>query len=1051
MPKELNLSAYDYRNNRRPSATSSNDDDDDESSTESLLRRSTGTANTYGNDTVMTGDHVEAILRLQRKTERRLRQQQQQQQVMAVAGGAPASNNKNDPHHSEEDDESSSDSEGVVPKVNRRSHSRSNSIGSTELIQLAVTAAAEDKNGGLDDTTNTTSSSNSMQNNINSSDHLQYGTAMGGNEAHHPISNLLRDRQVGNTTNSNGAINNLVADNGNGSDKGSDCDNKSSSNGSNVYHIPDNASALSSLASLATSAGGSFKSKSDKSTVGGTGDHKSFISAVLNYGVGNHKNHHDNDDSDHGSNSHDGKEEANEERFIKSYSNPHLTKLKQQYQQVAAVEEEEFENDEESQQHHNMHQRLIDVPHYHNIRSSFTSLVGQIKDRVVENKDGASTPTPPPVSYSDRVEQQHHNDDEKAGREEVDEEQHYDLRLHTESDGPAASSSTSPNNNKRRPPRRPIYRKASIDSIWSRRLSTESESMWTVLSSSFTRRNSNGNEGVAQGRRHSNGSDSTELTKIGQQQQYPHQQVRLNDVSDDQEEDEEERDPYDDSDIRSVKSQETMDSWIGMGNLGKVIGSNIVNGDNGRMRKRGGGDGKGDYHYGNGNGNNYGGGGGGGKRRFNPFGRFVPAGRRGSMTPFVTEDGGDFFYDDIVTTNSLFYRPGMKTLRRCGAIFILIAITALSSVLIGIYIPPTIDEDIETLKVLGDEGAELFKLAESINQHCEATKLHSANGRRKCEKLCKNHLCCFDTIEDGYSCSGDESKNCGVYGGCEVLVDSFEGEMQPSETKDQVQKGEALDDVVSLDGGFGDEFEDYNDDFVMYYDDDEKGDSDPYGGDAIFWNPGGQSTTTQAEAQVGSFSVENVCTESLIKTLDGRNHCETLCKDHHCCFDLVPKKSCRTDPDKMCSTYASCEILTLDIGTDALDSNSDGTTTHEEIKIGSQAIGAACAESNVNTPSGKQECDAVCSSHHCCFTHTDFNCRSDPDKNCPAYAACEILNVIAAEEGKANGVVYYDNHQMGDNNSDPHNTVAAIQLNEEQKLQIKQVINKSCKRLVLLL
>jgi len=1025
MPKELNLSAYNFRNRRPSSSNDSTDDDDDDDDDgddhDESLRQSCGTAYTMGNDTVMTGDHVEAILRMQSKTERKMRLLQQQQ-------GRGVNSLPNDHQPEDDDDESSSDSEGVVPKVCRRSVSRSNSVASTELIGIVQEVIGGNNNGDAEsgDGAFTPLQSNSSSNN----NHQAYGTAMGGSEAHHPISNLLRVRQVS-SNNGGGATNNhmtnLNSSDDNLNSNGSSDDNKSSSNGSNVYHLQDNASALSSLASIAT--GGSTRS---------IVENKSFISAVFNYGKLGTKEEEEEGKDDGGDDKNEVEDE--EERLVKSYSH-HLLQKQQQTKEVKEGDDE-FENDEESQQQEQyptVHHRLI----HHNIRSSFTSLVGQLKDRVAEKNPSSSkkesSPPPPPVSYSDHQEQH----DEEGGQEEEEEEQHYDLRPSNENDGPTSSSSST---TKRRPPRRPIHRRTTIesDSMWNRRISNESESMWTMLSSSFTRRASNGSDSTM-----GTANTYTVATFGAADKDKPQKHHQTLSNHDDEEEEEsdhydEGREPYDDSDIRSVKSADG--SWIGMGNLGNIIGSNIVSGgssDNGgRIRKRGGGDGKGDYHHGDGSGMfGSGSGGGSSKRRFNPFAR------RASMTPFIGEDGGDYFYDGS-GSKSYLYRPGITTLRRCGAIFILLAITVLSSVLIGIYIPPSVGEghNIETMKILGDGEEELFKIAESINQRCEASKLHSAKGRRQCERLCKNHLCCFDTIGDGYSCRGDESKNCGVYSGCEVLVDSFE-ELEPSgEDKDQVQKGEELDDVVALDGGFGGDEDDgfYTDDFLMYYDDEEKGDGDTFGSNAIFYNPGGQSTATQAQASsIGSLAVDNFCTKTMVKTVDGRKHCETLCKDHHCCFDPVPRNSCRKDPDKMCPSYASCEVLTLDIGTDILDANNDGTTTHHEIKVGSQVIGAACAEAKINTPSGKEECEAVCASHHCCFSRTDFNCRSDPEKSCPAYAACEILNVLAAEEGKANGVVYWDDYEGGE--SDPYNAVAAIELSDEQKLHIKQEINNNCK------
>ncbi|KAL7431795.1 hypothetical protein ACHAXM_002800 [Skeletonema potamos] len=1005
MPKELNLSAYDYRNLRPSSPSNSGSDESSDDGDDSSLRQSCGTACTHGNDTVMTGDHVEAILRLQSKTERKLKRQllgqQRQPNVAATSAGSDLPSRWSQPQqqqHEVEDEDSSSDSEGVVPRVCRRSNSRSNSVGSARSTELVTQIGGGHDVGEASLQNNNANGGNGAPKTVE-----LYGTAMGGNEQHHPISNLLRVRQANNHDDN----------------KSSSDDNKSSSAGSNsnFYHLQDNNSSIVSLGYNSSAASASTKS----------GDNRSFISAVLNLGG---------DD---------------EERLVKNYS--YQLHQKQQNKtkgegaakdQETGQEEEEFENYEERQQEQSMHHRLIDVPHYHNIRSSFTSFVGQIKDRVV---DTTKKDAPPPINYSD---QQHQHEEQ--------DEQHYDLRPLSDNDQPSSSTT-----NTRRQSRRPIQRMASTgsqstmwnttesESIWNRRASTESESMWTLLHSSFTSRRGSNDGSVAAGRRGSNESDSTVATTntstAPQDQQRHHQRSHRrrgsvnyqddnndgraqwqhhHDNDDDEDRGGGEREPYDDSDIRSVasfRSSKSLDSWIGLGNLGNIIGSNIVNGSgtDHRIRKRGGGDGKGNYHYGNGDfGSN--------QRRPNFFSR------RASMTPFISDDGGgDYYFDD--GPKFYFYRPGITTLRRCGAICILIAITVIGSVLIGVYIPPSIGEDnhlIGTLEMV-DEGKveQLFKIAESVSQHCEVSKLHTAEGRWECERLCVNHLCCFDTLGDGYGCRGDESKNCVVYSGCEVLVDNLED--------NKSQQGEDLDDSVDLDGGFGDDGENHNDDFMSYYDDGDSGSAN----NAILYKPNGgnkdQSTTQaqQSQVAVGSLSVDNYCTESMVKTSAGRRECEKLCQDHHCCFNPVPRNSCRKDPDKMCSTYASCEVLTLDIDADFLDANNDGTTTQEEIAIVSHTIGEACAESKINTPSGKQECEALCSSHLCCFSNSEFNCRSDSDKSCPTFAPCEILNVIAAEEA---GIVFWN-----DSDQIPNNIIDTIQLSDEQKLQMQQDFSSNCK------
>lgn len=65
---------------------------------------------------------------------------------------------------------------------------------------------------------------------------------------------------------------------------------------------------------------------------------------------------------------------------------------------------------------------------------------------------------------------------------------------------------------------------------------------------------------------------------------------------------------------------------------------------------------------------------------------------------------------------------------------------------------------------------DLLETGERINKECAESQLDQNMG--ECQKLCRDHLCCFE--ESGpYSCVNDSSKNCGAYGGCEALVEGI--------------------------------------------------------------------------------------------------------------------------------------------------------------------------------------------------------------------------------------------------------------------------------------
>jgi len=82
-----------------------------------------------------------------------------------------------------------------------------------------------------------------------------------------------------------------------------------------------------------------------------------------------------------------------------------------------------------------------------------------------------------------------------------------------------------------------------------------------------------------------------------------------------------------------------------------------------------------------------------------------------------------------------------------------------------------------------------------IREYCDESNIQTDAGREKCEKICGDHFCCFDTAMDGYSCQYDESVACEVDSVCQNIlaglldIGNFDG-MEPS--------GGALPKVTSL-------------------------------------------------------------------------------------------------------------------------------------------------------------------------------------------------------------------------------------------------------------
>jgi hypothetical protein len=60
-------------------------------------------------------------------------------------------------------------------------------------------------------------------------------------------------------------------------------------------------------------------------------------------------------------------------------------------------------------------------------------------------------------------------------------------------------------------------------------------------------------------------------------------------------------------------------------------------------------------------------------------------------------------------------------------------------------------------------------------------------------------------------------------------------------------------------------------------------------------------------------------------------------------------------------------------------------------------INAHCDESNVNTDTGKEQCEKACKHHYCCFDTGDGCCVKDPSMTCNVYSACHIMLVLGED------------------------------------------------------
>ena len=120
--------------------------------------------------------------------------------------------------------------------------------------------------------------------------------------------------------------------------------------------------------------------------------------------------------------------------------------------------------------------------------------------------------------------------------------------------------------------------------------------------------------------------------------------------------------------------------------------------------------------------------------------------RRATLTPYI-DDGGKS-YHGLKTDDGIYYRPGQRTINRCIAVLFAVAVTAISSALVGfsvnrsnerlhqIFVPikPGDNETLtEAVDVIAGHGHyskdDLFNMAKSVDDHCHPDQLSTANGR----------------------------------------------------------------------------------------------------------------------------------------------------------------------------------------------------------------------------------------------------------------------------------------------------------------------------------
>ena len=151
--------------------------------------------------------------------------------------------------------------------------------------------------------------------------------------------------------------------------------------------------------------------------------------------------------------------------------------------------------------------------------------------------------------------------------------------------------------------------------------------------------------------------------------------------------------------------------------------------------------------------------------------------------------------------------------------------------------------------------------------------------------------------------------------------------------------------------------------------------------------------------------IDEVCSDSSLKTIGGRTECQAICSDHSCCFD---QDGCSDDADKNCLAYAGCEsYYELPMGGGQVDTNSNNDddnnnnnaggsiSTDMEVEAFVTALEETCSEENLKSINGIYKCHNKCQSHLCCFASADDqaqrDCSYERPTACNLYEPCNKL------------------------------------------------------------
>ena len=246
-------------------------------------------------------------------------------------------------------------------------------------------------------------------------------------------------------------------------------------------------------------------------------------------------------------------------------------------------------------------------------------------------------------------------------------------------------------------------------------------------------------------------------------------------------------------------------------------------------------------------------------------------------------------------------------------------------------------------------------------------------------------MCCFDSYKLESSCRWKVGNDeCELFSLCEQLITKDGGVVKTFLELDMIE----IDNDIS----------DSNGDLGL-----------GISGQVLSGNAG---ASVQNKVSTFISSLEESCSESSLKTLDGLQSCHNKCQTHLCCFSTDPKLASQNCSGLIpCDAYEPCKKL-VNPSDPISSATSLELSTREEIE---KRVYDACYFGNDPTKVTKElvtKCHSVCAQRLCCFSDYTLqsSCRATiGDDECELYSLCDQL---VTEFGVVSNAIELDENEF---------------------------------------